>query len=98
MRGCKSLSYSYVKIEIKTFDALPCETEVFKVNNIKADVEDFGEVNTEPAGSYTCSISFEAKMPKQDVLDKYKIDLEEYEEITNKLGDVFCRGICSWCV
>nr|DAR87641.1 MAG TPA: Golgin subfamily A member 7/ERF4 family [Caudoviricetes sp.]DAX62841.1 MAG TPA: Golgin subfamily A member 7/ERF4 family [Caudoviricetes sp.] len=88
-----------MKLEIRVYSSLPCEDEVFTINGIEASKDDFGEVNVEGIGNYSCLLmGFTPKMPKQGVLDKYKITLDEYEEIIEQLNDTFCYGKCSWCV
>ena len=44
-----------LNIDIKPYSALPCELEVFRINGIKADIDDFGnnyDANPEIADEY----------------------------------------------
>lgn len=90
-------------IVIKPYHSLPCELEVFTINGIKADKDDFGEgydhewENDEP---YGCGYHrFDAKREyEQSILDKYNITPEEYLEICDLLEDKLYVGSCGWCV
>ena len=83
---------------ISAFDRLPCEAETFIINGINADVDDFGEVTIEHGeGRYSCYIDFESKHSTEEVLSKYNIDGTEYEEIQDKLNNVFF-GSCGCCI
>ena len=89
-----------MELTIKSFGSgLPCELEIFKINGIEADIEDFGE--TERSGNcmdYTCSQTFRFKLPTSNkVLEKYGITLEEYSAICDKLGDTLCVRNCGMC-
>lgn len=43
-----------MKLRIRTYDSLPCRTSTFVVNNVLADVEDFGVMDCESDGDYGC--------------------------------------------
>jgi len=88
-----------MEIEIKRRRCLPCSLEVFKINGKNADNDDFGDM--EPTGGScmegACGYDFVPKMPKQETLDKYNINLDEYAEICEELREaLFIRG-CGWC-
>ncbi len=89
-----------MKLEIKVFEAL-CELKEFKINDIKATYDDFGkldDLNPKNAEPYGCgNMTFIPYPPKQEVLDKYNINLNEYYIICKKL-DCLSFGSCSWCV
>nr|DAQ28021.1 MAG TPA: Golgin subfamily A member 7/ERF4 family [Caudoviricetes sp.] len=88
-----------MKLEIRAYSGLPCEDEVFTINGIEASKDDFGEVNMEGIGNYSCLLmGFMPKMPKESVLKKYNISLNDYEEIVEQLNELFSYGKCSWCV
>ena len=79
-----------------------CETKVFEINGIKAEHEDFGwkgdldRANAEP---YGCGdMTFVPKEPNADVLKKYNITVEEYNEICAELALKLSFGCCGWCV
>ncbi len=86
------------KIVIKPYEYLPCSLEVFTINGKKANPNDFGEGDTygDP-GLNSCGHRFRPKMPSQEVLDKYYIDLEEYKEITEALESELYVGQCGLC-
>lgn len=88
-----------MNIEIKTMKpGLPCELEIFKINDIEADIEDFGE--TERSGNcmdYTCSQTFNPKFPTEEVLEKYGINLKDYSEICDRLKDELHVPRCGTC-
>lgn len=87
-----------MNIRFSTFYASPCDVEVFEINNIKADLEDFGEKNLDSLGNYTCSLrGFTPFLPTDEVLEKYKISLRDYREVIEVLNEGFNYGRCAWC-
>lgn len=88
-------------VEMKVYSAL-CALETFKINGIEADYDDFGDKNDQSpdtAEPYGCGdMTFTPKMPTQAVLDKYKINLEQYTEIADELASKLSFGSCGWCV
>ncbi len=88
-------------IEMEVYSAL-CALKVFRVNGIEADYDDFGDKydqSPETAEDYACGdMTFTPKMPTQEVLDKYKITLEQYTEIADELASKLSFGACGWCV
>lgn len=88
-----------MNIEIENMaPGLPCELETFKINDIEADIEDFGE--TERSGSCmnsTCSQTFRFKLPTEEVLKKYSINLKDYSEICDRLEDELYVPGCGMC-
>lgn len=91
-----------MEIIIKTYKALPCQTEVFKINGINASIEDFGDNSDndpENAEVYGCGYhKFTGNIEvKSEILEKYKITKEEYFEVINKLENVLDVGPCYWC-
>lgn len=84
---------------VKTYFALPCATEVFNVKGTDADVSDFGTSKSEGDGNYGCLyhefIPYE--VPKEGVLERYGITLEEYKEICDALECELYVGQCGWC-
>lgn len=78
---------------------LPCSLEIFRINGIDADVDDFGErIRGGDCFENTCSQKFEHKLPTDEVLAKYGITLSEYSEVCEELSDklrVIGCGMCS---
>jgi len=89
-----------MKIEFEMFDAL-CTHRLFKINDIKANYEDFGEQydrSPQTAEPYCCGdMRFTSKPATQSVLDKYKITPDEYVQICDMLTDKMSWGNCGWC-
>lgn len=89
-------------VNLKAYHALPCECEIFVINNVDADVDDFGSVddlNTDEAEDYGCGdMQFVPKMPTDEVLAKYSINLKDYSEICKMLSKELSVGSCGWCV
>lgn len=87
-------------IKIKPFRAV-CELEQFEVNGIEADYEDFGDkYDRQPdvAGPYGCGdMQFIPCQPTDEILHKYKITADEYEDICDEL-DCLSIGNCGWCI
>jgi hypothetical protein len=80
-----------------------CYCTTFIVNGIDASSDDFGEqgdIDPSSAEPYGCGdMHFTPnKKPKQELLDKYGINLIEYEEICDKLEEGLSFGCCGWCV
>jgi hypothetical protein len=86
--------------EIKVYSAL-CSCEVFKVNGIDADSDDFGngyDAGADYAEDYCCGNRvFEVIKPTKKVLEKYKITEEEYRVIGDELTEKLSWGSCGWC-
>lgn len=79
-----------------------CCTNVFTVNGVRADPEDFGEQHdhdSENAEEYGCGdMKFTRCPPTPDILRKYGITSDEYEVIAGKLEEGLSFGRCSWCI
>lgn len=90
-----------MELELQFGSAL-CHTPVFIINGISADKDDFGEKydrSPEEAEPYGCGdMQFTAIPPTVEVLKKYNINLDEYNEIAQKLCDGLSFGCCGWCV
>ena len=88
-----------MKLEIEVYSCL-CELRVFNINDIKAKYEDFRDkydTDQENADDYCCgNMRFIPKNATQEILDKYKISIDEYNEICEKL-DCLSFGECGWC-
>ena len=74
-----------MKLRIRTYDSLPCRTSTFVVNNVLADVEDFGVTDCESDGDYGC------------IYNVFKITLEEFLEIGDELEKKLDVHDCGWC-
>jgi len=89
-----------MKYIIKDMRSL-CELETFEINGIKAEYEDFGDkydTNPEQAEPYGCgNMQFIPRPSTKDVLKKYKITEDEYEEICSALS-CLSFGSCGWCI
>lgn len=74
-----------MELVIKPFHALPCCLEIFTINKKSAEQDDFGDMYDhyiESAEPYACAdMYFESKSPTKEVLDKYNITEEEYQEV-----------------
>ena len=88
-----------MKLEIKCYGAL-CSLEIFKINDIDAYEGDFGDkedIDRDNAEDYCCgNMQFIPKPATQKILDKYKINVDEYNKVCEKL-DVLSFGSCGWC-
>ena len=89
-----------MKLECKAYNSL-CKLEVFTINGIEADENDFGEhydVGWYSAENYCCTnMKFFSQLPTTEVLNKYNITVDEYKEICEKLDKELSFGACSWC-
>ncbi len=79
-----------------------CECAQFEINGIQADYNDFGvKCDTEPSNEpyYGCgNMQFFPRLSTQELLDKYKITVDEYKEIAEKLAEMLSFGCCGRCV
>ena len=89
-----------MNLKLKVYECY-CSTEIFEINGVNADIEDFGEQsdqNPDLAQDYCCAdMKFIPKLPTQVILDKYKISVDEYKEICDELTDGLSFGECDWC-
>lgn len=88
-----------MKLKIKCCKCL-CELDEFEINGIKADYKDFGTLednSPELAEPYCCGdMLFTPKLATQEVLNKYKINADEYNKVCDEL-DCLSFGSCGWC-
>ena len=75
---------------------------VFTINDIEADVDDFGESKDwapEYAPEYGCGHrTFRAfEYASKEILDKYHINEHEWEQICNMLEVKLDMGRCAYC-
>lgn len=77
-----------------------CILDKFEINGIEADYEDFGSKEDrapELAEPYCCgNMQFIPKLATQDILDKYNINVTEYNKICDEL-QCLSFGSCGWC-
>lgn len=89
-----------MKLNLEFGTAL-CYCKEFVINGVEADEDDFGskwDHDTDSAEPYSCGdMRFEGKLATQSILDKYKINVEEYNEIVSKLTEGLSFGSCGWC-
>lgn len=78
-----------------------CAMEIFVINGVEADYEDFGEKYDDApnrAKDYRCgNMVFKEKRHTKGVLDKYKISIDEYYEVCDWLKEELSLGACCWC-
>lgn len=90
-----------MKLELKIYGQ-SCETEVFRINGIVADYEDFGDkqdIDRMNAHDYCCAnMRFISHEPTEEILNKYDITADEYTEVCNKLKDGLSFGRCDLCL
>lgn len=84
---------------IKVYSSL-CEMEEFKINGVDASYEDFGEKRdtSREHEDYCCgNMKFTPKLVTQEILDKYSINVNEYNIICEELEDKLSFGSCGSC-
>lgn len=85
-----------LRLEVETYETMPCELQTFRINGIDAELEDFGMVVKEEFDGYECTdIRFEET--NQPPLGKYGLTYEEYDEVCQVLSSTFKIGRCDWC-
>ncbi len=95
-----------MKMIIEPYDALPCCTKVFIINNIECDKDWFGSQESDDCPDdcegYDCHDShfepYTLKKIKNNIKNKIELNDEEIEEVVNKLVEIFRVGDCGWCV
>jgi len=90
-----------MKLKIESYSAL-CALRKFSINNINADMDDFvDQYDHAPhlAEDYACGdMRADIKPTSEDVLTKYGITINEYNEIAEKVAEKVSFGCCGWCV
>lgn len=90
-----------MKLELQIGNAL-CYAPVFNINDIEADTLDFVEQydrSPETAEDYACGdMQATPILATQEVLDKYRITVPEYNLIADQLSAGLSFGGCGWCV
>lgn len=87
-------------LKIKAYSAL-CELKTFTINGVDAEYEDFGtkeDRNPMSAEPYCCAdMRFIPDLPTDEVLKKYGITVNEYDEVCDRLNQELSFGRCGWC-
>jgi len=87
--------------KIEVFSAL-CSLKTFTINGIEADEDDFVDKydhSPEEAEEYACGdMQADIRPVSNRVLEKYKINEDEYMEIAEKVSEKLSFGSCGWCV
>lgn len=91
-----------MKLELKIADEF-CVTEIFRINGIEADSDDFGvqgdEAFDDAVEDDDCGdMQFARTEPTADVLAKYGITKTEYHAVAEKLEEGLSFGSCGLCV
>jgi len=90
-----------MEYKIKAYDAL-CSLDGFIINGIEADEDDFVDKydhSPETAEDYACGdMQADIISATSDVLEKYKITVDEYAEIAGKVAEEVSFGCCGECV
>ena len=92
-----------MKLTIKPYRSLPCELEVFTINDISAYQGDFGttrDTYRDIASAYGCGrMEF---IPDRNnasyCMEKYNITIDEFNQICDELEVKLYVGICGLCV
>lgn len=79
-----------------------CAMRKFAINNVEADPEDFGEQrdeSPETAEDYACGgMRFTRADARPEVLEKYGINVAEYEIVAGQLEVGLSFGSCGHCI
>lgn len=90
-----------MKLKLRIYTHL-CSTKTFEVNGIRAHSADFGEQHdTNPADAepYGCfNMQFFPKIHTNEILQKYSINIDEYNTICEELKEELSFGKCRRCV
>ncbi len=88
-----------MNLKLVFYDAL-CETEAFEINGVDATYDDFGEKRDHRStDDYGCgNMQFTRNDSTPEILEKYSINEEDYQEICDKLTEGLSFGKCGWCI
>lgn len=90
-----------MKLKVTVYKRL-CETDKFKINDEYATTFDFGgekDEDPESADPGGCGDKRFNRIPSTpEVLEKYGITEEEYQEIADKLEEKLSFGSCGLCI
>lgn len=95
-----------MKLTLKVYDGLPCQTREFEINGIEA--EKYWFVNNYDNGDgeeieYGCNNRITELFSISEVREKLPQELkslsdEEIERVQQRLSDELVSGGCGWCV
>ncbi len=89
-----------MKLELAVYGTI-CEPKLFAINGIKATYKDFGEKydqSPERNRPNCCgNMVFEPRRPTRLVLEKYGIDVNEYDHVCSQLARGVSFGTCRLC-
>lgn len=89
------------KVELEAYGSL-CSLQTFTINGIEAEEEEFVEKYDhcpDEAEDYGCGdMRAEIIEASENVLERYKISIEDYNEIAEKVSELVSFGSCGWCV
>lgn len=90
-----------MKMIMEAVNGYPCTLAIFTINEIQAAAADFvDQYDADPSAAedYGCG-EMQADIIKATdrVLIKYKITLEEYNEIAAQVAEKLSIGSCNWC-
>jgi hypothetical protein len=90
-----------MECKIEVYGAL-CSLSEFVINGVDADEDDFVDKydhSPETAEDYACGDMRADLIPAtEEVLQKYKITLSEYNTIAQSVAEKVSFGCCGWCV
>ena len=91
-----------MEVVIRHYKWLPCELEVFTINGINADRDDFGYLDgyCGEYEDYSCSrrIFIIEEDKKEKAMLKYHLTEAEYEIICSKLKNECYIDECGYCI
>lgn len=89
-----------MKLKLDVYGGI-CETKTFVINGVKATYKDFGEkYDTSPdklKPKICGNMVFKPKYPTKQILEKYRINIDEYSYICQQLHDSISFGTCRQC-
>lgn len=94
-----------MKLEVRSYNCLPCSAEVFTINGRDAKLDDFGHYEygySDDEDEWgVCSERYfrgYQYFKNTETAKKYNLTREEYDEVVSELEDKFAVGTCGWCV
>ena len=95
-----------MKIELKVYNGLPCETQTFIINGVDSDKNWFVDNYDDGRGreiEYGCNNRVTKLLRISEVISNLPeslkcLSVEEIEEIQNRLEEELVSGGCGWCV
>ncbi|MDD6716955.1 MAG: hypothetical protein PUF49_11385 [Firmicutes bacterium] len=88
-----------MKLKIEQSLSSPCELNVFTINEKDAEKDDFGTEDLTSDGEYGCAFCkfTPDRHPKDGVLERYSITLEEFITIGDILAEKLSFYNCGMC-